>query len=70
MEELTWLPAGWLITELQTPAATLGWAVPARDLRWALEHLQDPLADGSHGAQPETLGGSGSEHEFPTPPAD
>ena len=65
MEELTRLPTGWLITELQTPAATLGWAVPARDRRWALDHLQDPLVDGSSGAQPETLGGSGSEHEFP-----
>jgi hypothetical protein len=50
MEELTWLLAGWLITELQTPAATLGWAVPARDLRWALGHLQDPLVDGSSGS--------------------
>jgi len=70
MEELTWLPADWLITELQTPAATLGWAVPARDLRWALGHLQNPLADGSSGAKPETLGGSGSEHEFPAQPTD
>jgi len=57
MEELTWLPADWLITELQTPAATLGWAVPARDLRWALGHLQNPLDDGSSEAKPQTLGG-------------
>jgi hypothetical protein len=70
MEELTWLPTDWLITELQTPAATLGWAVPARDLRWALGHLQSPFVDGPRGARPETLGGSGGEHEYPTPPAD
>ena len=50
MEELAWLPAGWLITELQTPAATLGWAIPARDLRWPLGHLQDPFVDGSSGS--------------------
>jgi hypothetical protein len=70
MQELTWLPADWLVTELQTPAATLGLAVPARDLRWALLRLQDPFVDGSSGAQLETLGGSGSEREFPTRPAD
>lgn len=39
-EELTWLPGDCWITELQTPTATLGWAVPARDLPWALERLQ------------------------------
>ena len=70
IEELTWLPTDWLITELQTPAATIGWAVPARDLRPALGHLQNPLADGSSGAEPEALGGSGSDHKFPTQPTD
>ena len=39
-EELTRLPGDCWITELQTPTATLGWAVPAGDLPWALEHLQ------------------------------
>jgi hypothetical protein len=70
MEELPWLPTDWLITELQTPAATIGWAVPARDLRWALEHLQNPLVDGSSEAQPETITGSGSEHQISTRPTD
>jgi hypothetical protein len=39
-EELTRLPGDCWITELQTPTATLGWAVPAGDLPWALERLQ------------------------------
>jgi hypothetical protein len=46
IEELTWLPTDWRITEIQTPAATLGWAVPAHDLPWALGHLQDPPIEG------------------------
>src|SRR5262249_18873302 len=46
-EELTWLPGDCRITELQTPTATVGWAVPAGDLPWALERLQHGPADGS-----------------------
>src|SRR5262245_17090940 len=44
-EELTELPGDCSITELQTPAATLGWAVPSRYLPRALEGLHDQPAD-------------------------
>jgi len=46
-EELAWLPGDCRITALQTPTATLGWAVPIRDLSWTLERPQDLLADES-----------------------
>jgi len=70
VEELAWLPGDCRVTELQTPTATLGWAVPVRDLAWALEHLQDLPVDGASEAQPETYGGAGNEHEFLQRPAD
>jgi len=44
-EELTELPGDCSITELQAPAATLGWAVPSRYLPRALEHLHGQPAD-------------------------
>jgi hypothetical protein len=40
-DELTWLPDDCRIAELQTPTAMLDWAVPARDLPWAVEQLQN-----------------------------
>jgi hypothetical protein len=52
-EELAWLPGDRLITELQTPTAILGWAVPARDLATALGHLQGPHVAA---ASPESTG--------------
>ena len=51
-EELRRLPGNCRITELQTPTATLAWAVPAGDLPWALEHLQTAPVDASHEVQP------------------
>src|SRR5260370_5812535 len=70
VEELTWLPGDCRVTELQTPTATLGWAVPVRDLARALEHLQDLPVEGSTEAQPETYGGAGNEPGFPQRPPD
>ena len=70
VEELRWLPGDRRVTELQTLTTTLGWAVPVRDLAWALEHLQDLPVDESSEAQPETYGDAGNEHEFPQRPAD
>jgi hypothetical protein len=55
-EELPCLPGDSRITDLQTPTATLGWAVPAGDLRWALEHLQDGTVDASRETQSKTHG--------------
>lgn len=46
VDELRRLPGDCRITELQTPTATLGWAVPVRDLPGALEQLQNQPADG------------------------
>jgi hypothetical protein len=54
-EELPCLPGDFRITELQTPTATLGWAVPAGDLPWALAHLQNAPVDASPEAQPQTF---------------
>ena len=56
--ELPCPPGDRRITELQTPTATLGWAVPAGDLPWALEHLQNGPVDASRKAQPEIFGGA------------
>jgi hypothetical protein len=47
-EELRRLPGDCWITELQTPTVTLSWAVPAGDLPWALDHLQNGPVDASH----------------------
>ena len=57
-EELPGLPGDCRITELQTPTGTLGWAVPAGDLPWALEHLQNGPVDASREAQPQIFGGA------------
>jgi hypothetical protein len=51
-EELTGLPANYRITELQTPAATLGWAVPGRHVSWALDRLQGRPADAAAAPSP------------------
>jgi hypothetical protein len=56
-EELRRLPGDCWITELQTPTATLGWAVPAGYLPWALERLQSGPVDASHEAQPDSPAG-------------
>jgi hypothetical protein len=50
-EELAWLASECRITELQTPTATLSWAVPAGDLPGALEHLQNRPMIGAGEAQ-------------------
>lgn len=43
--------------ELQTPTAKLGWAVPVRDLPWALEQLQTSPQTGKGGGPTPSLGG-------------
>jgi hypothetical protein len=49
-DELTWLPGDCRIAELQTPTAMLDWAVPAHDLPWALEQLQNQALPGRRSA--------------------
>ena len=49
-DELTWLPDECRIAELQTPTAVLDWAVPAHDLPWALDQLQNQALLGRRSA--------------------
>jgi hypothetical protein len=54
-DELTRLPDDCRIAGLQSPTAMLDWAVPARDLPWALQQLQDQPAGESQEVYPDTL---------------